>query len=65
MKHINKDRPNVPKPDRKDDKKELTMRQKALEYSKNVPKPVVRSVIEKVEESYTGEQEDENELSEL
>ena len=40
MKQINKDKPKVPKPEKKDDKKD-NIRQKALEYSKNIPKPTV------------------------
>ena len=50
VKQINKDKPKVPKPEKKDEKKEVNPRSKALEYSKNVPKPTIRSVIEKVEE---------------
>jgi hypothetical protein len=42
---INKDRPNVPKSNQKDERREVNARQKALEYSKNVPKPPVRSAI--------------------
>ena len=45
VKQINKDKPKVPKPEKKDDKKD-NIRQKALEYSKNIPKPaVVRPVV--------------------
>ena len=50
VKQINKDKPKVPKPEKKDEKKEINPRSKALEYSKNVPKPTVRPVMEKVEE---------------
>jgi hypothetical protein len=42
---INKDRPNVPKSNQKDERREANARQKALEYSKNVPKPPVRSAL--------------------
>ena len=48
VKQINKDRPKVPKPDKKEDRREVNPRQKALEYSKNVPKPVVRPVADKM-----------------
>ncbi len=61
---INKDRPNVPKYNQKDERREVNARQKALEYSKNVPKPPVRSAIQKVEEPEEKE-EVENQLSEL
>lgn len=61
---INKDRPNVPKSNQKDERREANARQKALEYSKNVPKPPVRSAIQKVEEPEEKE-EVENQLSEL
>ena len=45
VKQINKDKPKVPKPEKKEDKKD-NIRQKALEYSKNIPKPaVVRPVV--------------------
>lgn len=47
---INNNKPKVPKPAQKEERKEANARQKALEYSKNVPKPPVRSVIEKLEE---------------
>ena len=50
MKQVNKEKPKVPKPEKKEENKELNRRQKALEYSKNVPKPTVRSVLEKAEE---------------
>ena len=42
MKSINKDRPKIPKYERKDERKDPNARQKAIEYSKNVPKPTVR-----------------------
>lgn len=64
VKSINKDKPKVPK-DSKEVKKEVTTRQKALEYSKNVPKPVVRVMQQREEEAVEQEHPVEEKLSEL
>lgn len=42
VKSINSEKPKIPKAERREEKKELNPRLKALEYSKNIPKPVIR-----------------------
>ena len=42
VKNINSEKIKPPRPDKKQDPKEPNSRQKMLEYSKNVPKPVLR-----------------------
>ena len=65
VKMVNKDKPVVPKPERKEKKEEVNPRQKALQYSKKVPKPAVRPNIQKMEEPELQQEEVEKELSEL
>ena len=65
VKMVNKDKPAVPKPERKQKKEEVNPRQKAMQYSKKVPKPTVRPLPQKIQEPELQYEQVEKELSEL